>query len=99
MNDFLKLIMAFALGFLLCQYTHDAEAQTYVVTTPQGQVAGYIQQNGQTVNVLGPNGNPVSPPLTAYPNQIVAPSGMAVGMPAYTVPMQPPSPPTIRVLQ
>lgn len=95
----MKELLIFLAGAAVGLYFNNCEAQTYVVTTPQGNVAGYIQQNGQTVNVLGPNGNPVSPPLTAYPNQIVAPSGMAVGMPAYTVPMQPPSPPTIRVLQ
>jgi hypothetical protein len=95
----MKETIFFLVGCIVGLGMQETNAQTYVVTTPQGNVAGYIQQNGQTVNVLGPNGNPVSPPLTAYPNQIVAPSGMAVGAPAYTVPMQPPSPPTIRVLQ
>lgn len=95
----MKELLIFLAGVAVGVWVNTAEAQTYVVTTPQGNVAGYIQQNGQTVNVLGPNGNPVSPPLTAYPTQIVSPNGMAVGAPAYTVPMQPPSPPTVRVLQ
>lgn len=73
-------------------------AQTYVVTTPQGNVAGYIQQNGSIVNVLNPQGNTVGAPLTVYPTQIVSPS-MAVGTPSYTVPSTPPSPPQVRVLQ
>lgn len=95
----MKELFIFLAGAAVGVYFSNAEAETYVVTTPQGNVAGYMQQSGQTINVLGPNGNPVSPPLTAYPNQIVAPSGMAVGTPAYTVPMQPPSPPQVRVLQ
>jgi hypothetical protein len=93
----MKEAIIFLIGYIVGLGMQDAAAQTYVVTTPQG-VAGYIQQNGQTINVLGPNGNPVSPPLTVYPNQIVGPT-MAVGVPAYTVPMQPPSPPQVRVLQ
>jgi hypothetical protein len=99
MNDFLKLIMAFALGFLLCQYTHDAHAQTYAIQNQQGQVTGYIQQNGNTVNVLNSQGNTVGLPLTVYPNQIVTPNGAAIGFPSYTVPMTPPSPPSVRVMQ
>jgi len=95
----MKELLIFIAGVAVGVWVNNAEAQTYVVTTLQGHVAGYIQQNGSTINVLGPNGNLVSPPLTAYPNQIVAPSGMAVGIPSYTVPMQPPSPPQVRVLQ
>lgn len=99
MDNFVKTIVAFGFGFLLCQYTHDANAQTYAVQNPQGYVQGYIQRNGQTVNVLGPNGNPVTPPLTVQPQQLTAPSGYAIGTPSYTVPMTPPSPPSPRVLQ
>lgn len=99
MNEFLKLIMAFALGFLLCQYTHDAQAQTYAVQNQQGYVQGYIQQNGNTVNVLTPNGNTVGQPLTVYPTQLTMPSGAAIGTPSYSVPPSPPSPPSPRVLQ
>lgn len=99
MSEFLKIIWAFTMGYLLCAYTHDANAQTYVVTTPQGQVAGYIQQNGQTVNVLTPNGNTVGQPYTVYPTQITQPSGYAIGTPSYSVPSTPPSPSSPRVLQ
>lgn len=95
----MKETIIFIVGYILGLGMQDANAQTYVLTTPQGQVAGYIQQSGSTVNVLGPNGNPVSPPLTAYPTQLVSPSGMAIGTPAYTVPAMPPSPPSPRVLQ
>jgi hypothetical protein len=37
--------------------------------------------------------------LTIYPNQAVTPQGYAIGTPSYTVPMNPPSPPSPRVLQ
>jgi len=99
MKQFFIMVSLYFCGFMAGFFNSECKAQTYVVTTPQGNVAGYIQQSGQTINVLGPNGNPVSPPLTAYPTQIVAPSGMAVGLPAYTVPAMPPSPPQVRVLQ
>jgi formylmethanofuran dehydrogenase subunit D len=99
MKDLLgACLLGAALGAMLA-YGVPSYAQTYVVTNPQGQVTGYIQQNGNTVNVLTPNGNTVGQPMTLYPNQIVTPSGSAIGVPSYTVPMTPPSPPSVRVLQ
>jgi hypothetical protein len=99
MKDFLgACILGAVLGGLFA-YGIPAKAQTYVIQNPQGQVTGYIQQNGNTVNVLTPNGNTVGQPLTVYPNQIVTPSGAAIGVPFYTVPLTPPSPPSVRVLQ
>jgi hypothetical protein len=99
MKDLLgACLLGAALGAMLA-YGIPSYAQTYVVTIPQGQVTGYIQQNGNTVNVLTPNGNTVGQPMTLYPNQIVTQSGSAIGVPSYTVPMTPPSPPSIRVLQ
>ena len=95
----MKETIIFFIGYILGLGMQDAAAQTYVITNPQGQVTGYIQQNGNTVNVLTPNGNTVGQPMTLYPNQIVTPSGSAIGVPMYTVPMTPPSPPSIRVLQ
>ena len=76
-----------------------AKAQTYAVQNQQGQVTAYIQQNGNTVNVLTPSVNSVSQQYTVYPNQIVTPYGSAIGIPSYTVPMTPPSPPSPRVMQ
>lgn len=95
MKDF---IGACLLGALLgCMFGYgSAKAQTYQVQNAQG--TGYIQQNGNTVNVLNTNGNPVSPPLTVYPTQITSPT-MTIGTPSYTVPMTPPSPPSPRVMQ
>ena len=94
----MKEIIIFMCGYILGLAMQDAYAQTYVVTTPQG-TAGYIQQNGNTVNVLNANGNVISPPLTVQPTQLTTPSGYAIGTPSYTIPMTPPSPPSPRVLQ
>ena len=99
MKDLLGASILGAIIGAMFAYGVPAHAQTYVITNPQGQVTGYIQQNGNTVNVLTPQGNTVGQPLTVYPNQMVSPAGAAIGFPQYTVPMSPPSPPSIRVLQ
>jgi hypothetical protein len=91
--------MKYLLGACLFGAMINVSAKTYVIQNPQGQVQGYIQQNGNTVNVLAPNGNTVGAPLTVYPNQVVSPSGYAIGTPSYSVPMTPPSPPSPRVMQ
>jgi hypothetical protein len=99
MKDFLgACLLGVVLGAMLA-YGIPAHAQTYVIQNQQGQVTGYIQQNGNTVNVLTPQGNTVGQQLTVYPNQIVTPNGSAIGTPRYTVPMTPPSPPSVRVFQ
>jgi hypothetical protein len=95
----MKELIIFLVGFTIGGWSVQSEAQTYVIQNQQGQVTGYIQQNGNTVNVLNNQGNTVGQPLTVYPNQIVSPSGAAIGIPSYTVPMTPPSPPSVRVLQ
>jgi formylmethanofuran dehydrogenase subunit D len=95
----MKELIIFLVGFTIGGWANQAEAQTYVITNQQGQVTGYVQQNGNTVNVLTPQGNTVDQPYTVYPNQIVTPNGSAIGVPRYTVPMTPPSPPSVRVLQ
>lgn len=98
MKDFIgSCLLGAVLGGLFA-YSIPSEAQTYSVQNAQGQVQGYIQQNGNTVNVLTPNGNTVGQPLTVYPTQLTAPSGYAVGRPSYTVPSTPSSPPSPRVL-
>jgi formylmethanofuran dehydrogenase subunit D len=99
MKDLLGACILGAIIGAMFAYGIPAHAQTYVVQNQQGQVIGYIQQNCYTVNVLTPHGNTVGQPLTVYPNQIVTPYGAAIGVPSYTVPMTPPSPPSIRVLQ
>jgi hypothetical protein len=73
-------------------------AQTYVINTPQGNVANYVQIQGSQAQILNSQGNVVQN-LTIYPNQAVTPQGYAIGTPSYTVPINPPSPPSPRVLQ
>jgi hypothetical protein len=99
MKDLLGACILGAIIGAMFAYGVPAHAQTYVIQNPQGQVTGYIQQNGNTVNVLTPNGNTVGQPLTVYPTQIVTPNSSAIGIPQYTVPMTPPSPPSVRVFQ
>ena len=99
MKDLLGACILGAIIGAMFAYGVTAHAQTYVIQNQQGQVTGYIQQNGYTVNVLTPQGNTVGQPLTVYHNQIVTPSGAAIGIPSYTLPMTPPSPPSVRVLQ
>ena len=99
MKDLLGASLLGAIIGAMFAYGVPAHAQTYVIQNQQGQVTGYIQQNGNTVNVLTPQGNTVGQPLTVYPNQMVSPAGAAIGIPSYTVPMTPPSPPSVRVLQ
>jgi hypothetical protein len=87
--------MKYLLLFLM---VGSVQAQTYVITTPQGNVANYVQIQGNQAQVLNSQGN-VMQNLTIYPNQVVTPQGYAIGTPSYTVPMSPPSPPSPRVLQ
>jgi hypothetical protein len=99
MKDLLGASILGAIIGAMLAYGVPAHAQTYAIQNQQGQVTGYIQQNGNTVNVLTPQGNTVGQPLTVYPTQIVSPSGAAIGFPSYTVPPTPISPPSPRVLQ
>jgi hypothetical protein len=99
MKDLLGACLLGAIIGGMMAYGVPAHAQTYAIQNQQGQVTGYIQQNGNTVNVLTPQGNTVGQPLTVYPTQIVTPNTSAIGIPSYTVPMTPPSPPSVRVMQ
>jgi hypothetical protein len=99
MKDLLGACILGAIIGAMFAYGVPAHAQTYVIQNPQGQVTGYIQQNGNTVNMLNSQGSTVGQPLTVYPTQIVTPYGGAIGSPSYTVPRTPPSPPSVRVFQ
>jgi hypothetical protein len=99
MKDFIGACLLGAVLGGMMAYGIPAKAQTYAVQNAQGYVQGYIQQNGNTVNVLNANGNTVGTPLTVYPTQLTAPSGYAIGTPSYTVPSVPMSPPSPKVLQ
>jgi hypothetical protein len=83
---------------LLLTLSMNSYAQTYVITTPQGNVANYVQIQGNQAQILNSQGNVVQN-LTIYSNQAVTPQGYAIGTPSYTVPISPPSPPSPRVLQ
>ena len=82
---------------LLLTLSMNSYAQTYVITTPQGNVSYYVQKQGNQVQIVNNQG--VIQNATIYPNQVVTPQGYAIGTPSYTVPMSPPSPPSPRVLQ
>ena len=83
---------------LLLTLSMNSYAQTYVITTPQGNVGNYVQIQGNQAQILNSQGNVVQN-LTIYPNQVVTPQGHAIGTPSYTVPMSSPTPPSPKVLQ
>ena len=93
----MKEVLIFAIGYLLG--IGMAEAQTYVVSNPSGYNQGTIQINGNQAQYVTPQGY-IANTATIYPNQVVMPTGAAVGVSTgYTVPMTPPTPPSPRVLQ
>jgi hypothetical protein len=94
----MKEIAIFFIGYILGLGMNNANAQTYVVTNPQGYVQQTVQVQGNQAQVVNNQGY-VTQTLTIYPNQVVTPSGYAIGTPSYTVPMSPPSPPSPRVMQ
>lgn len=104
MNVFLKVVWAFAMGFLLCQYTHDTHAQTIQMTDSRGYSMGTVQINGNTAQFVNPMGH-TTQTATLYPNQVViqnpslSNNAIVVGTPSYTVPPSPPVPMTPRVMQ
>jgi hypothetical protein len=102
MNSFIKIVLVFAAGFLLCQYTHEAEAQTVQVTDNRGYSMGTVQINGNTAQFVNPMGY-TTQTATIYPNQVVITDSsnrsITVGQPSYTVPPSPLTPTTPRVLQ
>ena len=102
MSSFIKIVLVFAAGFLLCQYTHEAEAQTVQVTDNRGYSMGTVQINGNTAQFVNPMGY-TTQTATIYPNQVVITDSsnrsITVGQPSYTVPPSPPTPTTPRVMQ
>jgi hypothetical protein len=95
----MKEIIIFAAGIAVGIWVSNAEAQTYVVSNPAGYSQGTIQVQGNQAQYVTPQGY-ITGTATIYPNQVVMPSGAAVGVSTgYTVPMSPPSPPSPRVLQ
>ena len=93
-----KELAIFFIGYIVGLGMNDAQAQTYVLTNPQGYVQSTIQVQGSQAQIVNNQGY-VTQSVTVYPNQVVTPSGYAVGTPSYSVPPSPPSPPSPRVLQ
>jgi hypothetical protein len=94
----MKEMIIFAAGIAVGLWVSTAEAQTYVIQNPAGYSQGTVQIQGNQGQVVN-NAGYVTQSITVYPNQVVTPSGYAVGTPSYTVPSTPMSPPSPRVLQ
>lgn len=94
----MKQVLIFLAGVFIGFWLTDTEAQTYVIQNPAGYSQGTVQVQGNQAQVVN-NAGYVTQSLTIYPNQVVTPSGYAVGTPSYTVPSTPMSPPSPRVLQ
>ena len=94
----MKELIIFLVGFTIGGWSVQSEAQTYIITNPQGYVQQTVQVQGNQAQVVN-NAGYITQTLTVYPNQIVTPQGYAIGTPHYTVPSVPMSPPSPRVLQ
>ena len=95
----MKEVIVFFIGYIVGLGMNDAQAQTYVITNPQGYVQQTVQVQGNQVQLVTPQGY-VAQTGTIYPNQVAMPSGAAIGTSTgYTVPSTPMSPPSPRVLQ
>ena len=94
----MKELIIFLIGFTIGGWAVQSEAQSYVITNPQGYSQGTVQVQGNQAQVVN-NAGYITQSLTVYPNQIVTPQGYAIGTPSYTVPSVPMSPPSPRVLQ
>jgi hypothetical protein len=94
----MKEMIIFLVGFVIGGWAVQAEAQTYVITNPQGYSKGTVQVQGNQAQVVN-NAGFITQSLTVYPTQVVTPQGYAIGTPSYTVPSTPMSPPSPRVLQ
>jgi hypothetical protein len=95
----MKEVIIFVIGFIVGGWAQQAEAQTYVVTNPQGYMTGTIQVQGNQAQYVNPQGY-VTQSATIYPNQVVLPSGAAIGTSTgYTVPSVPMTPSSPRVMQ
>jgi hypothetical protein len=94
----MKEMIIFLVGFVIGGWAVQSEAQTYVITNPQGYSKGTVQVQGNQAQVVN-NAGFITQSLTVYPTQVVTPQGYAIGTSSYTVPSTPMSPPAPRVLQ
>ena len=102
MKDF---IGACLLGALLgCMFGYgSAKAQSYQMNDGRGNNVGTVQIQGNTAQFVNPAGV-TTQTATLYPNQVIiqTPQGVTTsvtGTTLYTVPLNPPTVPTVRVLQ
>jgi hypothetical protein len=94
----MKELIIFLVGFVIGGWAQESEAQTYIITNPQGYVQQTVQVQNNQAQVVNNQGY-ITQSLTIYPNQAVTTQGYAIGTPSYTVPSTPMSPPSPRVLQ
>lgn len=95
----MKEVIIFIVGFMVGGWAQESQAQTYIVTNPQGQMTGSVQIQGNQAQFVTPQGY-IANSATIYSNQVVTPSGAAIGTSTgYTVPSVPMSPPSPRVMQ
>jgi len=103
MKDFIGSCLLGALLGCMFAYGVPAKAQTVPMTDSRGYNVGTVQINGNKAQFVNQQGY-TTQTATIYPNQIVfsTPSGYttgAVGSTGYTVPPNPSTPPSPRVLQ
>ena len=95
----MKELIIFLAGFVVGGWAQDSMAQTYVITNPSGYSQGTVQVQGNQAQFVN-NAGYVTQSATIYPNQVVMPSGAAIGTSTgYTVPSVPMSPSSPRVMQ
>lgn len=83
---------------LLLTLSGNVFSQSYVVTNSKGEVIYSVTRQGNQAVVVDNRGY-TAQNITIYPNQVVTPSGIAIGTPTYNIPLSPQSPPSPRVLQ
>ena len=95
----MKEVIIFLAGVAVGLWVSNAQAQTYVIQNPAGYSQGTVQVQGNQAQIVN-NAGYVVQSLTVYPNQVVLPTGAAIGTSTgYTVPSVPMSPPSPRVMQ
>ena len=103
MKDFLGACLLGALLGAMIGYGIPAKAQSYQMNDGRGNNVGTVQIQGNTaqfVNTMGVT----TQTATIYPNQVIiqTPNGVTtsvIGTTLYTVPLSPPTPITVRILQ
>ena len=103
MKDFIGACLLGALLGAMIGYGVPARAQSYQMNDGRGNNVGTVQINGNTAQFVNPMGV-TTQTATMYPNQVIlqTPNGVTtsvLGTTLYTVPLSPPTVPTVRVMQ